>query len=201
MIDIQSVAAMEWAMFDQVQNAGGRASCQNNPKTFMIMRESQFQTWSSAMLDSYAKDLHKAQQQGRNLITEKYGYMMESTHPDEFQHIKDQLPPITWASLSKIDDIVLAHIKWERMAHEAYPHLCAKGRPLTADYDSPWVTSFETYLRGELKTYSQETLDLYHEYILKCEQEGRNLALENLHNMVQAYGYSSLEEADTKMNR
>ena len=32
MIDIQSVAAMEWAMFDQVQNAGGRASCQNNPK-------------------------------------------------------------------------------------------------------------------------------------------------------------------------
>ena len=35
---IAQIVAQEWAMFNDVQNNGGRADCQNNPKEFEIMR-------------------------------------------------------------------------------------------------------------------------------------------------------------------
>ena len=43
---IQGIIAIEWAMFDQVENEGGRASCQNDYRTFAIMRSSQYKCWN-----------------------------------------------------------------------------------------------------------------------------------------------------------
>ena len=57
----------------------------------------------------------------------------------------------------------------------------------------------ETYYRGELLTYSVETLELYYSYILDCVRAGRNLVRDNLENMVKMYGYSSLEDAEKKL--
>ena len=45
----------------------------------------------------------------------------------------------------------------------------------------------------ELKTYSPETIRLLLAYTEEAEAQGRNLALENLENMVQSYGYSDLK--------
>ena len=49
---IAQIVAQEWAQFNDVQNNGGRASCQNNPKEFEIMRSSQLKTWSEDVLKS-----------------------------------------------------------------------------------------------------------------------------------------------------
>ena len=66
---IAQVVAQEWAMFNDVQNQGGRASCQNNPKEFEIMRSSQLKTWSDDVLKSYLNDLTTAAYMGRNMLT------------------------------------------------------------------------------------------------------------------------------------
>ena len=51
---IKSVVAIEWALFDKVRNCGGRAACQDDAKTFSIMRTSQFRAWSRELLDPSA---------------------------------------------------------------------------------------------------------------------------------------------------
>ena len=62
----------------------------------------------------------------------------------------------------------------------------------TAD-DTPYDTSYETYLRGELMTYSDEMLLLYGRFIARLAQEGKNLAALTMENTVHLYGYADLE--------
>lgn len=198
---IAQIVAQEWAMFNEVQNNGGRASCQNDPKGFEIMRSSQLKTWSEDVLKSYLNDLTTAAYVGRNMLTEKYAYMMEDTHPEEFAQLKPFLPEIPPEVRVKIDEIVDINLDWQQEAEEKYPNLRAQGRPLTSQEDTPYETSFETYLRGELKTYSQETILRLHAYTLACLEKHFNMAIANLQNMTAQYGYASLEEANEKMAR
>ena len=57
---IKSVVAIEWALFDKVRNCGGRAACQDDAKTFSIMRTSQFRAWSRELLESYKEEIGRA---------------------------------------------------------------------------------------------------------------------------------------------
>ncbi len=68
-------------MFQQVQGVNGRAACQDDWTTFLIMRLSQFEGWDTDVLESYFEDIVQAEAQERNLIMEKYAYMMEETDP------------------------------------------------------------------------------------------------------------------------
>ena len=129
---INQIIEMEWEMFDHVHNAGGRAPCQDDEWTFYTMRYSQHNAFSADTLKSYEQDLLQAIREGRNLLTEKYAYMMEFTDPDYFdQNLRDHLPRI----------------------------FSGTGRPLfgTGEQD----VSFHIYAIGELKTYSVRTLLLY----------------------------------------
>jgi hypothetical protein len=54
---INKIVAKEWEMFQNVTNQGGRASCQENPDTFEIMRSSQWETWPVEALESYLDDM------------------------------------------------------------------------------------------------------------------------------------------------
>ena len=63
----------------QVQGVNGRAACQDDWTTFLIMRLSQFEGWDTDVLESYFEDIVQAEAQERNLIMEKYAYMMEET--------------------------------------------------------------------------------------------------------------------------
>ena len=74
---INQIVDIEWVMFDKVNNIGGRASCQDEKQTFYIMRSSQLGAWNEALLGSYLEDLQQAKAEGRNPLSEKYGYMME----------------------------------------------------------------------------------------------------------------------------
>lgn len=85
---IQRLIEREWTLFDKVHNIGGRASCQDDRKTFFIMRGSQFLSWNVPLLESYENDLRAAQAEGRNLLAEKYGYMMMWTSPKEFKEVR-----------------------------------------------------------------------------------------------------------------
>ena len=61
----------EWANFTAVHNEGGRASCQDDPETFFIMRRSQFVCWHEDLLDSWYNALTDSRMHRRNLLSEK----------------------------------------------------------------------------------------------------------------------------------
>lgn len=85
----------EWNFFQDTHNMGGRASCQNDPATFAIMRKSQFVCWPMDALQAYAADLDQALAEGRNPVMEKYAYMMRRTHPAEFAAMAHLLPSVS----------------------------------------------------------------------------------------------------------
>jgi hypothetical protein len=196
---IDSIVEAEWKMFQDVPNIGGRAACQDDLKTFRIMRAGQSASWSDAMLESYLDDLNDAKRSGRNLLTEKYARMMRSTSPSEYARIEHLLQPIDPEAIELIDQIVKIVLEWEQELLEKYPYIVKRGRPLFSREDSIGVTSMETYLRGELSTYSIRTLALYLDHIQKEQSENVNGSAITLLYMIKQYGYDSLEEANEKI--
>lgn len=192
----KQIVELEWAMFDRVQNRGGRAACQNDARTFFIMRTSQLAAWTEEMRQSYLDDLRAAQAAERNPLAEKYGYMMARTCPAEYKQIKDQLPPRTAEKDALIEPICAAHVGWLEQLAARYPGLTGQGRAIRKEEDSPVSTSFETYLWGELATYSLRTLRLYAAYVAQLLEEGRSMNEEILLNTVRQYGYASLDAAE-----
>jgi hypothetical protein len=82
-----------------------------------------------------------------------------------------------------------------------YPYILKKGRPLYTSLDTPFVTSVETYLRGELSTYSKKTLELHYAHLLNEKSQNINASEITLEFMVRKYGYKSLEEANEAMKK
>ena len=195
---LSSVIRTEWDFFDQVKNEGGRASCQDDWDTFELMRKSQFLTWPQSLLYSYGNDLLNARINHWNPIMEKYARMMEHTAPVKYQEIKDSLPPVSSQKAKMIAEIVPVQVAWMEEFHKKYPSLGMQTRLIHSDEDTTEETSFETYLRGELTTYSETTLSLYHEFIFRLVGEGKNLTHMTMAHTVRLYGYSSLEDAEIK---
>jgi hypothetical protein len=182
-----------------VQNEGGRASCQNNFPVFRIMRMSQYQTWDEEMLKQYIYDFSQNMEKGWNPITEKYARMMESTAPEEYEKLKAELPPVSEEKKAIIEEIVKIQVEWMEDFAERYPHLAGNARTIHTYDDMFDDTSYETYLRGEISTYSDDMLLLYGRFIAALANAGENLAQLTMENTVHLYGYADLDTAEKKM--
>lgn len=192
---IAAIIEAEWQMFDKVQNEGGRAACQNDARTFAIMRYSQFAPLPQDVLESYRDDLEQAAQVGRNLLAEKYAYMMEYTDPVTFDRtLRDHLPAVSAYKQELCARIANRLIRDEQQFAARYPALHAQGRPTEgAQADD---VSVHVYALGELKTYSERTLERYDAWLRAHPEE--NISI-NVHRvMVQLYGYDSLEAAEAR---
>lgn len=174
---IDKILKAEFDMFQRVPTASPTA-CQESEGGFRLMRGSGFETWSEATLESYLDDLIQAKREGRNLLTEKYARM-------------DDLIPCTNFN-PVIDDIVKIESQLQEEVRERYPHLLRGGNMCQAG-------GFEIYLRGEMETYSDQTLDLYYQDLMQALREGRNVAEERYLRMSLKLGYSSLEEHENAM--
>lgn len=198
---IETIISIEWNMFDKVNNVSGRAACQDDYETFHIMRKSQLDAWNKPMLKSYLSDLREAELIGRNLLSEKYAYMMELTSPDEYKSIQDQLPVRSDEKMSLIQTITQIQVSQSEALKKEYPLLQATGRPIHTSEDTPFSVSFETYLVGELSTYSMNTLLAYKAYL--DELDSKNLSLNRmiLENTTRQYGYASLDAAERRLQQ
>lgn len=198
---IFDIAKTEWELFQNVQNTGGRASCQNDPDTFFKMRMSQWMVYSEETLKSYQRDLENSIKEGRNLIFEKYGFMMETTYPEEFEGIKEHLPKVSPETEKMIDEMADIHVKWDKEVYEKYPHIRENGRVFRSSEDSVQNgSSSESYLKGEYKTYSRETVELIYKQVKQAVDAGENLLEKIIENEVRFYGYQSLEDAEEKQS-
>lgn len=195
---VDRIVKQEWEQFQNVKNEGGRADCQDNWETFEIMRKSQFLVWDQEILESYLQDLQEAEKNNWNLLTEKYARMMESTAPEQFEGIKDRLPIRSRQRIEAQEEMIAMQIRWEEEFARQYPNVAGRGRRLRTSEDTPWDTSIETYARGELGTYSDRTIELLGNMYRRMEQDGENLSVKILENMVHFYGYPSLERAEER---
>ena len=196
---MRSVAELilkEWNQFQQVRNEGGRASCQNHMKEFVMNRLAQFLTWDDAMRESYYEDLTEAESVGWNLLTEKYARMMRYTAPAQYAALCNRLPVISEPKERLVEKIVAIQLKWQEDYARRYPRVARGSRPTDHSADADYVTSFETYLRCELYTYSERTLRAYLSHAEELARRGGNMTIQNLEYMAKLYGFSSLQEIE-----
>ncbi len=196
---IERIIKIEWSMFDKVENVGGRASCQNNYPVFYIMRKSQYLSWNKALLESYLNDLIEAEKKGWNIITEKYARMMESTNPKEYELLKEHLSTIDDDRKKIQEEIIKVQVMWMEQFKELYPKMASQARIINTSEDSSDDTSYETYLRGELSTYSSKTLSLYGYMIVDMLNNKQNLAYNIMSYTAKLYGYKSIDDAEKSL--
>ena len=198
---VQKITELEFKAFDKVNNKGGRASCQDDWTTFSIMRRSQYLTWSRVMLMQYLYDFQREMDRGHNLIEEKYGRMMESTDPEEYEKIKNHFSVLSDEKKAIIEAVVGIQAGWMEEFVQKYPALAGNARSVHTFEDTLYNTSYETYLRGEISTYSDKMLELYGRYVADCAARGGNLAYEIMTNSVHMYGYPDLEKAQEMLSQ
>jgi hypothetical protein len=199
---INSILDLEWEMFTNVSNACGRASCQDDRQTFIIMRRAQASIWSINTLESYLKDLKNAEQNKINLMSVKYAHMMETAFPLEYEAIKNDLPLVSQRANELAGKIMKYHSQWAMEASGKYPVLFSLGRPVAAAVGGGGSSiSIDNYLYSELLTYSEATLELCLNDTLKAASVGVNLSIEILRNTAESYGYQSLDEIEGILSR
>lgn len=191
---IENIIALEWEAFDKVDNEGGRADCQDDYETFYIMRKSQYMAWNKALLQSFLKDLERAKESGWNLITEKYARMMESTCKEEYEKLEDRLPFVSDEKKELVNQIVQIQVGLMEEFAKEFPRVAGHARVIHSTEDTYFRTSYETYLRGELLTYSDETLKLYGQWIVSLVGAQKNPAKMIMENTAKMYGYTDLSE-------
>lgn len=166
---LDRIIAMELDMFQTVREEQP-SLCKDMPETFKVMRRMTHCVLSNETLESYLKDLSQAAANRRNLMTEKYARM-------------DNLIPCLNAN-PVIDRIVqVEHRGREELANK-YPQM----------FRTQSAQALFVYLRSELETYSDQTLELYFKDISDAVKEGRNLVEERYTFLFRILGYSSIDD-------
>ena len=125
--------------------------------------------------------------------------MMESTAPDRYEELKKDLPVRSLERIAIQEEIIKLQVEWMEDFAKEYPKMAGNARSIHTSEDNPYNTSYETYLRGELGTYSEKTLLMYGRFIVELKKNGENLAYNIMSNTARLYGYESLEEAERKI--
>lgn len=193
---VDRIAKLEFEAFDKVKNEGGRAYCQNDWPTFSVMRKSQYLTWDHEMLVQYLYDFTREYHRGHNLITEKYARMMESTDNARWLELRANFPELSDEKKAIIEQIVALQMEMMETFAAEHPRTAANARTLHTYEDSIIDTSYETYLRGEISTYSDKMLQLYGRYVVKAVRDGVNIARATMENTARLYGFAGLEEME-----
>lgn len=133
---------------------------------------------------SYLSCLQEAKAAGKNLMTLKYARM------------ENLIPPPNPEVLPLIDRIAEIALEWQVGFSQKFPYI-EQARPVYRWQEGmSGVTSSETYLRGELETYSLKTLESYFRDVLEKKSKGLNGVELVYENNVKGLGYESLQEAN-----
>lgn len=189
---INKILEKEWKYFSNLNNIGGRADCQDNREDFIIMRKSQWETFNEETLLSYLEDLNSK----NNPLFQKYAQMMKYNSPEEYKKIKDILEKASDEKTDLVNKIMFIYMEWEKEFFERYPIFSSMGRPLYSSEDDNIETSIETYLRGELLSYSEKTLKLYLNYVIDNKEKNINLAIKNMDNLARMQGFNDSDEVE-----
>ena len=173
---LRDIVAIELRMFLTVQTAAP-TTCQEQPETFKLMRRAGFHVLSPETLESYLHDLQEALEEDRNLVTLKYA------------RIDELIPSLNDNPV--IGKIVGIEERWFKELEQKYP--------LTFRNRAEFAAG--TYLRSELETYSDRTLELYLKDVTKALHEGRNLTAERYTYLFKQLGYNSIDDMEQQRKK
>ncbi len=173
---LKDIVSLELRMFMAIEPSAP-SYCQEQPEAFKLMRRSSYEVLSDETLASYLKDLEEAVEEGRNLVELKYA------------RIDSLVAPLNNNPL--IDKIVEIEGKWLKELEQKYP--------LTFTSKADFAVG--VYLRSELETYSDRTLELYYRDTLKALEEGRNLTAERYTYLFKQSGYTSIDDVENERRK
>ncbi len=125
--------------------------------------------------------------------------MMASSDPVYYETIADKLPVIDQDKLDIINAICEIEVIMKEDFNKQYPLLAKQSRMIHSYEDEKEETSFETYLRGELLTYSSQSLYLYGKMLVEMINHKRNIVTDIMQETVKLYGYHNISEAQEKI--
>ncbi|WP_051353823.1 DUF4125 family protein [Atopobium fossor] len=129
---LEKTVSLEWKQFDQVKHIDGRAACQDDARSFFVYRTAQYLAFPEVLLTSALHTLELAQQDGRNLIEEKYARMMYLSNPQEYKctgrSVVQQPSPVKKQVLDEIYQILKQQLTF---AGEILPVTHGHARPDT----------------------------------------------------------------------
>jgi len=165
---LREIADAEYEFFEKIRMEN--EECKRE-KAFKSMRIMRFYPLSTDTLGSYLNDLKRASVQNINPLRDKYICI-------------DKHQPVESTIINEITEIENA---WMNELREKYPHIFVnKGK------------EFETYLKCELATFSDETLKLYYRDVKEMKDNGVNMAEQSYSYLFRKIGYNSLEDAELK---
>ena len=173
---VQEITSIELRMFLTVQTSGP-TTCQEQPLTFKLMRRAGFHVLSIETLESYLQDLEEALDEDRNLVTLKYA------------RIDELIPCLNDNPI--IGKIVEIEERWFKELEKKYP----------ATFRNRVDFAAGTYLRSELETYSNRTLELYLKDLTKALYEGINLTAERYTYLFKQIGYNSIDDMEQERKK
>ena len=166
-------------------------------ETFDVMRKSQFLIWDLPLLESYWQDLQEGKAQGRNLVMEKYAYMMESTAPKEYEAIATGLPKISEEKQAMVEQIVAIQVGWREEFAEKYPHLSGQARIIHTSEDTLYDISFVDLSAGKNLRHILCRHWCSMEDVLWRLCRNKKIMTEEIMRYTTAfYGYKTLEDAE-----
>lgn len=169
---IEALIQIEYDMFDATEGLDGRAGCQDDRRTFHLMRRCQHQIWSEEVLRLVLSEFAAAKAEGRNLIAEKYGYMMAESDPAYYEaHLKDRLPSISPVKAQALSDLEAIFRGFYEALLAVAPSVARHGR---VQETTRYEVSAATYLAGELKTWSLKAIYQALEEMQAAAKSGRN---------------------------
>lgn len=169
---IDNIINLEWKMFQSVK-ASEPNSCQENEKTFRVMRWMSYSVLPENVLTEILANVNQATLDDRNFMTEKYARMAE------------QIPPLNE------DPMIEECAEIENEMMEAV----VKEYPLTFKGNNP---GFANYLKCELETYSETALKLYHEFLVHAKRVDQNIIEARYDNLFKRMGYDSLADKESQ---
>jgi Protein of unknown function (DUF4125) len=173
---LHDIVAIELRMFLTVQTADP-TTCQEQPETFKLMRRAGFHVLSAETLESYLHDLEEALDEDRNLVTLKYA------------RIDELIPRLNDNPI--IGKIVEIEGRWFKELETKYPATFRNRADFAAGI----------YLRSELETYSDRTLELYLKDLAKALDEGSNLTAERYTYLFKQLGYNSIDDMEQERKK
>lgn len=174
---VHKILDIEVDMFRRVPT-GEEPACRAHLDDMKLHRRGQFSTWSLETCRSYLQDLERAKERETNLMTIKYA------------RIDNLIPPYSENSL--INKIAETFKSWQREILDKYPNIMRGGRD---------IEEFTGYLRAELETYSDETLELLHRDVDKYKQKGQNMSIQVYESLAKQSGYESIDELEAVLRK
>lgn len=165
---LNEIVERELAMFLATPNEGGTADCQQRPDTFRLMRQMAHSAHTDSFLQSYLEDLRAAEKNRRNFMIEKYALM------------DGRIPPLSTNPL--LDVIADAETEFIEEAAKLYPQTIKRNGS----------DIFRRYLRSELQTLSQRSLETYANEIAAAKAAGRNPVVERYDWLARKLGKKPL---------